>query len=54
MVENCFLKSSHNILYVYFQAVAIGIEDLPPEMIGEIMSYCDTDDKKEMRCVSKW
>ena len=41
-------------LYKYFQVVTIEIQDLPLEMIGEIMSYCDTVDKKEMRCVSKW
>merc|ERR1719354_574152 len=36
------------------KVVVIGIEDLPTEMIAKIMSYCDTDDKKTMRCVSKW
>ena len=40
--------------FVYFQAGARGFQDLPPEIVGKIMSYLETTDKKKMRCVSKW
>ena len=51
--DSC-LAVNVTLKFANFQAIGKGFQDLPPEVIGIIMGYCSTEDKKEMRCVSKW